>query len=57
MGLLNKDSKKRMTIEDVLKTPYIQKFMQENGDKIDKICENIPLKKTVKLEGEESGLS
>lgn len=49
MGLLNKDSKKRMSIEDILKTPYISTFMKQNGDRIDKICENIPLKKTVKI--------
>ena len=29
--------------------PYMQKFMRENGNKIDQICETIPLKKVAKL--------
>lgn len=48
MGLLQKDPKKRMSIEAILQTPYITKFMQENGENIDKICEKIPLKKAAK---------
>lgn len=28
--------------------PYMQKFMQQYGNKIDEICETIPLKKIAK---------
>ena len=37
-----------MTLEAILQTPYITKFMKENGENIEKICEKIPLKKATK---------
>jgi hypothetical protein len=49
MGLLAKDQSKRLPLEEILKMPYMQKFMSEYGNKIDQICESIPLKKNVKL--------
>ena len=50
MGLLAKDQSKRLPLEEILKMPYMQKFMSEYGNKIDQICESIPLKKNVKLQ-------
>ena len=48
MGLLTKDQNKRKSLEEILKMPYMQKFMQQHGNKIDEICESIPLKKLTK---------
>lgn len=48
MGLLTKDQNQRKSLEEILKMPYMQKFMQQYGNKIDEICETIPLKKIAK---------
>lgn len=50
MGLLTKDQNKRKSLDQILKMPYMQKFLNQNGNKIDQICQSIPFKKNVKVE-------
>lgn len=54
MGLLTKDQAKRKTLEYILKTPYMEKFIQENGSNIEKICASIPLKRNTAISKVES---
>ncbi len=35
MGLLTKDQNKRKSLDEILKMPYMQKFLSEYGNRID----------------------